>query len=113
MFILEFFQGIYTLFTTEPSIALARLLLVAVGLLFVYLSYKKVLEPLIMLPMGVGMIAVNGGLMVMEAGQVGNLFVNPMASNVDQLMYYLQHQKPVLCMYKKLLLLIRCLCNLH
>jgi len=90
MNILEFFQGIYTFFQDEPQIALARLLLVALGLLVIYLSYKKVLEALIMLPLGIGMIAVNAGLMVMEAGDVGNLFINPMAGNLEELMYYLQ-----------------------
>ena len=87
---LEFFQGIYTFFQSEPSIAFGRLLLVALGLLFIYLAYKKVLESLIMLPLGIGMIAVNGGLMVMEAGEIGNLFVNPMAGNLEELMYFLQ-----------------------
>ena len=90
MNILEFFQGIYTFFQDEPQIALARLLLVALGIFFIYLSYKKILEPLIMLPLGIGMIAVNAGLMVMEAGDVGNLFINPMAGNLEELMYYLQ-----------------------
>jgi sodium ion-translocating decarboxylase beta subunit len=87
---LELFQGIYTLFQSEPEIAFGRIFLVLLGLLFVYLSYKKVLEALIMLPLGIGMIAVNGGLMVMEAGNIGNLFLNPMAGNVEELMYYLQ-----------------------
>jgi sodium ion-translocating decarboxylase beta subunit len=98
---LEFFQGIYIFFQTQPSIGLGRILLIALGLLFIYLSYKKVLEPLIMLPLGIGMIAVNGGLMVLEAGHVssivtnagapvGSLFVNPLAGNLDELMYFLQ-----------------------
>ena len=87
---LELFQGIYTFFETEPDIAFARLLLVALGILFIYLSYKKVLEALIMLPLGIGMIAVNGGLMMLEAGNIGNLFVDPMAGNVEELMYFLQ-----------------------
>jgi sodium ion-translocating decarboxylase beta subunit len=101
MFFLEFFQGIYTFFITEPSIALGRLLLVALGLLFIWLAYKKVLEALIMLPLGIGMIAVNGGLMVLEASQVGGLimtesgpvgtlFVNPLAGNLQEIMYFLQ-----------------------
>ena len=101
MLFLEFFQGIYTFFITEPSIALGRLLLVALGLVFIYLAYKKVLEALIMLPLGIGMIAVNGGLMVLEASQVGgliitdagpvgNLFVNPLAGNLQEVMYFLQ-----------------------
>ncbi len=98
---LEFFQGIYTFFHTEPEIAFGRLFLVALGLIFIYLAYKQVLESLIMLPLGIGMIAVNGGLMVLEAGHissivteagapVGTLFVNPLAGNMDEIMYFLQ-----------------------
>lgn len=90
MLILQFFQGIYTFFITTPDIAFGRLFLIVLGLLFIYLAYKKVLESLIMLPLGIGMIAVNGGLMVMEAGQVGTLFVNPLAGNMEELMYFLQ-----------------------
>ena len=92
MIILQFFQGIYTFFLMEPAIAFARLGLIALGFLFIYLSYKQILEPLIMLPMGIGMISVNGGLMIMEAEtmQLGTLFLNPMAGNVEEIMYYLQ-----------------------
>ncbi len=100
MFFLEFFQGIYTFFIMEPQYAVGRLLLVALGIFLIFLAYKKVLEPIIMIPLGIGMIAVNAGLMVMEAshlsglllteaGPVGNLFVNPM-SNMDELLYFLQ-----------------------
>ncbi len=87
---LELFQGIYTFFVTEPAFAIARIGLVALGLFFIYLAYRKVLEPLIMLPLGIGMVSVNGGLMILEAGQVGNLFVNPLAGNVEEVMYFLQ-----------------------
>lgn len=90
MLILQLFQGVYTFFLNEPAIAFGRLLLIALGFLFVYLSYRKTLEPLIMLPMGIAMIAVNGGLMMFEAGTMGNLFINPLAGNVEELMYYLQ-----------------------
>jgi len=90
MLVLQLFQGIYTFFLNEPAIAGGRVLLIALGFLFAYLSYKKILEPLIMLPMGIGMIAVNGGLMMFEAGTMGNLFINPLAGNVEELMYYLQ-----------------------
>lgn len=92
MIVLELFQGIYTFFLTEPAVAFGRLFLVVLGFGFVFLSYKKILEPLIMLPLGMGMIAVNGGLMVMEAESMvlGNLFVNPLAGNVEELMYFLQ-----------------------
>ncbi|NQT05192.1 MAG: sodium ion-translocating decarboxylase subunit beta, partial [Dehalococcoidia bacterium] len=90
MQVLQLFQGLYTFFLNEPAIAGGRVLLIALGFLFAYLSYKKILEPLIMLPMGIGMLAVNGGLMMFEAGQMGNLFINPLAGNVEELMYYLQ-----------------------
>lgn len=90
MAILQLFQGIYTFFLVEPEIALARLFLIGLGFLLIYLGYKQVLEPLLMLPMGIGMLGVNGGLMVMEAGNLGTLFVNPLASNVEELMYFLQ-----------------------
>jgi oxaloacetate decarboxylase beta subunit len=36
------------------------------------------------------MLAVNSGLMVFEAGNIGTLFINPLAGNIDELMYYLQ-----------------------
>lgn len=90
MMIWQFFQGIYTFFIMEPQIALARIFLIALGFLLIYLAYKKVLEPLLMIPMGLGMVAVNAGLMVFEAGNIGTLFINPLASNVEELMYYLQ-----------------------
>ncbi|MBI4186180.1 MAG: sodium ion-translocating decarboxylase subunit beta [Chloroflexi bacterium] len=90
MITLEFFQGIYTFFLVAPEVAVTRLFLIGLGFLLIYLAYRKVLEPLLMIPMGVGMLAVNGGLMVMEAGSLGNLFVNPLASNIEELMYFLQ-----------------------
>lgn len=90
MQILQLFQGLYTFFLTEPAFAFARLLLIALGFLMIYLSYKQILEPLIMLPLGMGMLAVNAGLMVMEAGNLGTLFINPLAGNIEELMYFLQ-----------------------
>ncbi len=90
MMILQFFQGIYTFFQVEPQIALGRLLLIAIGFLLIYLGYKKILEPLLMIPMGIGMVAVNSGLMVLESGNLGTLFLNPLASNIEELMFFLQ-----------------------
>jgi len=88
--ILQFFQGIYTFFITEPEIAFARIFLIALGFLLIWLSWKQILEPLLMIPMGIGMLGVNGGLMVMEAGKVGTLFINPLAGNIEEVMYFLQ-----------------------
>ena len=91
MFFLEFFQGLYTFTLNEPEVVIGRIVLVALGLFLIWLAYRKILEPLIMLPLGIGMIAVNAGLMVMEAGQVGNLFINPLqSSNFEEIMYFLQ-----------------------
>lgn len=88
--LLEFFQGIYTFFLVAPHIACARLFLIALGCAFAYLGYRKTLEPILMVPMGIGMIAVNGGLMVYEAGHIGTLFLNPLVSNAEALMQILQ-----------------------
>lgn len=86
----QLFQGVYTFFLVEPQVAGARAFLIVLGLVLIYLGYKKVLEPLLMIPMGLGMVGVNGGLMVFEAGNMGTLFLNPLAGNVEELMYYLQ-----------------------
>jgi len=88
--VLEFFQGIYAFFLVAPHIACARLFLIALGCLFTYLGYKKTLEPILMVPLGIGMLGVNGGLMVYEAGHIGTLFLNPMVSNFEELMQILQ-----------------------
>ncbi len=90
MNILDLFQGIGTMFTQEPSIVIFRILLILLGILLVYLGAKKILEPLIMIPMGFGMSAVNAGVLFLEAGQIGNLFIDPMVTNTDSLMNILQ-----------------------
>ncbi len=90
MMIWQVFQGIYTFFVMEPQIALARLFLIALGFLLTYLAYRQVLEPLLMIPMGIGMVAVNAGLMIFETGNIGTLFVHPLASNIEELINYLQ-----------------------
>ena len=90
MLSLQIFQGIYTFFLLKPEVALVRLLLIGLGFLLIYLGYRKTLEPLLMIPMGMGMLGTNGGLMVMEAGNLGTLFVNPLPSNVEELISLLQ-----------------------
>ncbi len=78
------------MFTQEPIIAIFRVLLIFLGFLLVYLGAKHVLEPLIMIPMGFGMSAINAGVLFMGAGQVGNLFIDPMATDTNKLMNILQ-----------------------
>lgn len=61
--ILDLFQGIGTMFAQSPQIAIARVVLIFLGFLLVYLGVKGTLEPLIMVPMGLGMSAVNAGVL--------------------------------------------------
>src|SRR5271169_4515767 len=85
----QMFGGIYTLFS-DPHIALVRLLLIVIGIAMIYLSRKDILDPLILLPMGMGMIAINAAMLVFSNGTVGNLFINPLISDPNQLMNTLQ-----------------------
>lgn len=88
--ILDMFQGIGTMFSQEPKIVIFRIVLILFGILLVYLGAKNVLEPLIMIPMGFGMSAVNAGVLFLEAGKIGNLFIDPMITDTDSLMNVLQ-----------------------
>lgn len=84
------FQGISTLLTSEPIIIFSRIFLMLLGMLLVYLGKKGILEPLLMIPMGLGMAAINAGIMFMPNGAQGNLFVDPMLTDPNQLMDVLQ-----------------------
>ena len=67
--------------SSEPVIAITRIVLILLGAVFVYYGFKGILEGLIMIPMGIAMIGVNAGTMVLQAGAaMGNLFVNPLIS---------------------------------
>ena len=84
------FQGIGTLFYQDTKIAVARVVLILIGILLVYLGKKGTLEPLIMIPMGFGMAAVNAGVLFFTATQTGTLFVDPLVSDTDGIMRMLQ-----------------------
>ncbi len=79
----DIFQGIGTLFAVHPKFAIARLGLIALGFLLMYLGRKGVLEALIMIPMGLGMATVNAAVMFFDPlklhGGVGTLFIEPQA----------------------------------
>ena len=101
---LDIFQGVGVMmasFADEPGIAIARILLVLLGFLLIYLGRKGVLEPLLMIPMGLGMATINVSAMFfdpinMAAGgkvdpnAVNNLFLDSTASNNDHLMTLMQ-----------------------
>lgn len=86
----QIFQGVFTLFQGDPLISFARLFLIALAFLLIYLGYRKVLEPLMMVPMGIAMLGVNAGVLMLGASQQGTLFLAPLATGVDQVMYALQ-----------------------
>lgn len=90
MEIFDLFQGISTMFVQEPKIVVFRFVLIFLGFLLVYLGKKGTLEPLIMIPMGLGMSAVNAGVLFMENEQIGNLIINPLLTSTDDLMKYMQ-----------------------
>ncbi|MGI6751830.1 MAG: sodium ion-translocating decarboxylase subunit beta [Anaerovoracaceae bacterium] len=73
------FQGIGSFFYQEPKIVISRLILMAAGILLVYLGSKHILEPLIMIPMGFGMTSVNAGVLFFTDRQdFGTLFIEPL-----------------------------------
>lgn len=84
------FQGFGTMAAGGWFLATARIILVVIGFALVYLGWKGVLEPMIMIPMGLGMIAINCGTLLMPDGGLGNLFLNPMLTDTDELMNEMQ-----------------------
>ena len=103
--LLNIFQGITSLFSSSWPILLGRIGLMLLGMLLVYFGKKGVLEPLLMIPMGLGMSAVNAGVLFLDpvtaaavteanvnAGTVthGTLMMAPLVQKTDNLMYMLQ-----------------------
>jgi oxaloacetate decarboxylase beta subunit len=87
---LSLFQGIATLADSEPKIMFGRIFLILLGVALIYLGKKGVLEALLMIPMGLGMVAVNAGVLFFEGGRMGTLFLDPLASETNELMNVLQ-----------------------
>jgi oxaloacetate decarboxylase beta subunit len=87
---LNIFQGIATMVASDPLIAVARVVLIALGIAFVYWGVKGTLEPLIMIPMGVGMACVNAGVLFLSARTMGTIFIDPIASEPAKLLDILQ-----------------------
>ncbi|HMA96355.1 MAG TPA: sodium ion-translocating decarboxylase subunit beta [Polyangiaceae bacterium] len=106
---LELFGGIATLadsYQRNPAVFWARIGMILLAFLLVYLGKKGTLEPLLMIPMGLGMAAVNAGVLFLDpvtAGFVANgqalpegvrshgtLFVAPLVSETNSLMNIMQ-----------------------
>ncbi len=87
---IDLFQGIATLAAAEPKIMFGRIFLMLLGFLLIYLGSKNVLEPLLMIPMGLGMSSVNAGVMFLDGSKMGTLFVDPLMSDPVDLINILQ-----------------------
>ncbi len=83
---ISIFPGIQSFFQMPPEMAIARLLLIGLGFLILYLGCKDVLEPLIMVPMGVGICLVNAGILMMpdladpNKQKLGTMFLDSMVN---------------------------------
>ena len=88
--VLNLFQGVSTLLQSEPLIMFTRIGLMLLGGLLIYLGKKEVLEPLLMIPMGLGMAAINAGILFMPDHTQGNLFLDPLVTNPTDLINILQ-----------------------
>lgn len=91
-FLLALFPGIGSFCAMSPALAAARVFLILLGLALAWLGFRRTLEPLIMVPMGIGMAAVNCGMLFLAGGQLGNLMIDPLAADVVDAMqvYFLQ-----------------------
>jgi oxaloacetate decarboxylase beta subunit len=81
----KIFEGLATLldsFANDPAIAWTRIGLILLGMLLVYLGHKGTLEPLLMVPMGLAMSAVNAGVLFLDKNTAG-LIVNGSAPLPD------------------------------
>ena len=70
------FQGITTLtesFSHNPRMAAARIGLILLGFLMIYLGKKGYLEALLMIPMGLGMATVNAACAGRVPGRAGGI----------------------------------------
>ncbi|WP_367303260.1 sodium ion-translocating decarboxylase subunit beta, partial [Citrobacter braakii] len=70
--------------------AIARILLIILGFILAWMGFRRTLEPLIMVPMGLGMIAVNAGVLFLAGGQTGTLILDPMVSDPVELVNIMQ-----------------------
>lgn len=83
------FEGISTFGQMDAQTIMIRLGLIAVGFLLVYLSGKNILDPMVLMPMGLAMILVNGATLTIE-GKLANLFLDPMLAKPEEIVNSMQ-----------------------
>lgn len=87
---MSLFPGIVSFAVQDPKVAAARAGLIVLGFIFAYCGFKRKLEPLIMVPMGVGMMCVNAGVLFFADGTLGTLFVAPLVDDPVTLINIMQ-----------------------
>ncbi|MEI6090644.1 MAG: sodium ion-translocating decarboxylase subunit beta [bacterium] len=102
---MDLFQGISTMMQSPSNIVIGRIGLILLGMLLIYLGKKEILEPLLMIPMGLGMIAINAGVLFLDPATAsavyeksmavgsraqGTIFLAPLVQDPHNLMYILQ-----------------------
>lgn len=88
--LIQLFPGIGTMFIQDGLITFTRIALIIFGFFLSYLGFKRTLEPLIMVPMGLGMIAINAGVLFIEMGNIGTIILDPLVSEPTALVDIMQ-----------------------
>ena len=88
--LIHLFPGIGSFFIDDPLVAFSRIVLIIFGMVLAYYGFKRTLEPLIMVPMGLGMIAINSGVLFLDGGATGNIILNPLVSDPGSLINVMQ-----------------------
>ncbi len=88
--LMRMFSGIGSFLVQDTSIIIARLILIVLGLFLAYMGFKRKLEPLIMVPMGMGMVAVNCGILFLNGGALGTIIIDPMIEDPVHLVNMMQ-----------------------
>lgn len=88
--LMNLFPGILSFAVQDLKIAIARVVLIIIGFLLALYGYKRKLEPLIMVPMGVGLICINAGVLFLKDGSLGTLFVAPLIEDPAALINIMQ-----------------------
>jgi len=85
---LDLFEGLKTATNQPASMVVARIGFIILGGLMMFLGKKGVLEPLLMIPMGLGMMTINAATMMFDPlglhGGFGNLFIESQAGSALQ-----------------------------
>src|SRR5690242_7951353 len=83
------FEGLSTFGQMDAQTIVIRVVLIITGLLLIYLSARDILDPMVLMPMGLAMVLVNGATLTIE-GKLANLFVDPMLADPEKVVNSMQ-----------------------